>query len=73
MPTFESETFEDDVAEALRRLRSAGIQQVIVVNLTKQEFQLPVVRVVIPGLEGPDEHAGYVRGARADAIVEDQA
>ena len=73
VPAFESETFEDDVAEALRRLRSAGIQQVIVVNLTKQEFQLPVVRVVIPGLEGPDEHAGYVRGARANAILEGQA
>lgn len=73
VPAFESETFEDDVAEALRRLRSAGIQQVIVVDLTKQEFQLPVVRVVIPGLEGPDEHASYIRGARADAILEGQA
>jgi ribosomal protein S12 methylthiotransferase accessory factor len=73
VPSFGSEMFGDDVAEALRRLRSAGIQRVVVVDLTRQNFRLPVVRVVIPGLEGPDEHAGYVRGARAKAILKGQA
>jgi ribosomal protein S12 methylthiotransferase accessory factor len=73
VPSFESEVFADDLAEALRRLRTAGIQQVVAVDLTKQEFQIPVVRVVIPGLEGPDEHTGYVRGARANANREAQA
>lgn len=72
-PTFESETFGDDVAEALRRLQSADVQRVVVVDLTRQEFQLPVVRIVIPRLEGPDEHAGYVRGARAKAMLASQA
>lgn len=70
VPNVETETFEEDLHEMLRRLQSAGIEQVGVVDLTKTEFQLPVVRVVIPGLEGPDEHPGYVRGARAKALQE---
>ena len=73
VPSFESETFGDDLAKSLRRLQSVGMDQVVVVDLTRREFQLPVVRVVIPGLEGPDEHTGYVRGARANAIREAQA
>lgn len=73
VPSFESETFADDVAEALRRLRCAGIRQVVVVDLTRPEYRLPVVRMVIPGLEGPDEHAGYVPGARAKAYLVGQA
>ena len=73
VPTVEVETFADDVAAALGRLRSVGIEEVAVVDLTKPEFALPVVRVVIPGLEGPDGHAGYVRGPRATAVLEDRA
>ena len=34
------------------------------VDLTKQEFGIPVVRVVVPGLEGLVED-NYVPGARA--------
>lgn len=70
VPSFESEKFEEDLAEVLRRLQSVGIGHVAVVDLTKAGFGLPVVRVVVPGLEGPDEHAGYVRGARAKALRE---
>lgn len=70
VPSVERETFEEDLDELLRRLRAVGVKQVAMVDLTKKEFQLPVVRVVIPGLEGPDEHAGYVPGARAKAARE---
>ena len=73
VPTYESETFEDDINWAKKRLELAGIQRIVVVDLTKQEFQLPVVRVVIPGLKGPEqvfEH--YVPSAPAEAIQEDQ-
>jgi YcaO-like protein with predicted kinase domain len=73
VPTVEAETFADDVAEALGRLRSVGIKEVAVVDLTKPEYGLPVVRVVIPGLEGPDGHAGYVCGPRATAVLEGRA
>jgi len=69
-PNFESETFEDDVAWELARLRSAGIAHVIVVDLTKPEFGVPVVRVVIPGLEPGESAAGHFPGLRAQAILE---
>jgi YcaO-like protein with predicted kinase domain len=68
VPTHESETLEDDVRWELDQLQMAGIKEVVAVDLTKAEFQIPVVRVVIPGLEGPDG-AGYVPGRRARAIA----
>jgi ribosomal protein S12 methylthiotransferase accessory factor len=70
LPTHESDDFADDVNWELDGLRSVGISQVAVVDLTKPEFQIPVVRVVIPGLEGPIEKApGYVPGPRARALL----
>lgn len=73
IPSWDGETFEEDVTWELNRLRSAGITRVIVVNLTRPEFSLPVVRVVIPGLEGTDDSPGYAPGARARALVESRA
>ena len=69
VPSFESETIREDVDWILGRLRAVGIQQVLVVDLTKPEFGIPVVRVVIPGLEGPDMggRGDYVPGPRARA------
>ena len=40
------------------------------VDLTRPDFAIPVVRVVIPGLEGPDDHPRYVPGPRARAAGE---
>lgn len=70
VPSSESDTLRDDVEWVLGRLRSAGIQQVLVIDLTKPDFGLPVVRVVIPGLEGPDkgDRGDYVPGPRAHAV-----
>jgi ribosomal protein S12 methylthiotransferase accessory factor len=45
-------TFHEDVAVVLDRLRGAGLDSVVVVDLTDPELQIPVVRVVVPGLEG---------------------
>jgi ribosomal protein S12 methylthiotransferase accessory factor len=45
-------TFEDDVTVVLDRLTQAGLESVIVVDLTHPELQIPVVRVIVPGLEG---------------------
>jgi ribosomal protein S12 methylthiotransferase accessory factor len=50
-PTFESESFEDDVAWELKRVQEAGFGQVVLIDLTLPEFALPVVRVLIPGME----------------------
>jgi YcaO-like protein with predicted kinase domain len=69
VPSCESDTLREDLEWVLRRLRSVGIQQVLAVDLTKPELGLPVVRVVIPGLEGPDKggRGDYVPGPRAHA------
>jgi len=69
-PTFEGETLDDDVEWELERLRAVGIERVVSVDLTRPEFNLPVVRVVIPGLEGSALHPGYAPGARARARLE---
>ncbi len=54
-PSFDGDTFDADVAWELDALRSVGISEVAVVDLTREEFGIPVVRVVVPGLEGPVE------------------
>jgi YcaO-like protein with predicted kinase domain len=72
VPTWSAETFDEDIAWELDRLRSVGMKQVIVVNLTQPVFGLPVVRVVIPELEGSDHVPGYALGARAQTLLEGQ-
>lgn len=69
----DGETFNEDVAWQLECLRAAGTQHVVVVDLTKAEFGLPVARVVIPGLEGYDQVEGYAPGPRARARLGEQA
>ncbi len=65
VPTRESEDFEDDVRWLVERLAAAGIDQVATVDLTRPEFGIPVVRVIVPGLESLHGIPGYVPGARA--------
>ena len=70
VPSFEADDIAADVDWMLRQLARAGMAQALVVDLTIAEYGLPVVRVVVPGLEGPDKGPGsdYVPGARARAI-----
>lgn len=63
VPHWDGETLEDDVEWELKCLREAGIKRVVVVDLTKAEFELPVFRVIVPGLEAILE-PGYVPGKR---------
>lgn len=66
IPTFEGDGLADDVNWELSKLRSADISEVIVVDLTRDEFQIPVARVIIPGLEGPTRTVSNCRlGQRA--------
>jgi YcaO-like protein with predicted kinase domain len=69
-PTFEGETFNDDVNWQIDRLHNVGVRRVVVVDLRRREFRIPVVRVVIPGLEGFSETPDYAPGKRALARVE---
>lgn len=67
---FEGETLQDDVEWELERLESVGFQRVLVVDLTRLEFLIPVARVVIPGLEPGCNSMDYSFGCRAQAILE---
>jgi ribosomal protein S12 methylthiotransferase accessory factor len=69
VPTWEGETLDEDVAWELKRLRGAGFEHVQVVDLTKEEFGIPVVRVVIPGLECKGVIPNCVYGPRAQAVM----
>ncbi|HEV7667810.1 MAG TPA: YcaO-like family protein [Thermoanaerobaculia bacterium] len=68
-PDFAAETFEEDLAALLGRLASAGFSEVISVDLTHPGLDLPVVRIVVPGLETSREIPGWVPGMRARAVA----
>lgn len=65
VPTRLCDTLEGDLDTVLTRLGAVGITEVIAVDLTQPAFNIPVQRVVIPGLEGPHDHADYCPGRRA--------
>lgn len=71
VPTWNAETFDEDLCWELERLRSVGIEQAIAVDLSGPERDFSVVRMVVPGLEGIHEIPGYVAGRRARARLTD--
>jgi ribosomal protein S12 methylthiotransferase accessory factor len=54
---------------ALDRLGVAGGERAIAVDLSRPEFGIPVVRLVVPGLEWDPHHPNYRPGRRAQAIA----
>jgi ribosomal protein S12 methylthiotransferase accessory factor len=65
-----TDDFADDLAHLLARLREVACNQVVALDLTRPEIGVPVVRVVVPGLEAPHDDDGYVPGPRALAAQE---
>jgi YcaO-like protein with predicted kinase domain len=51
VPSFEADSFEEDVNWELGRIRETGFDRVIIFDLTREEFGVPVVRVIIPGMK----------------------
>jgi len=49
--SYDSDDFLLDVKYMLGRLEEAGLERAIVVDLTREEIGVPVVRVIVPGLE----------------------
>jgi len=62
-------TFEGDIEALGARLRRAGMTSAIAVDLSRAELGVPVVKVVIPGLEGHRAGTAYRAGARAVAAA----
>jgi ribosomal protein S12 methylthiotransferase accessory factor YcaO len=65
VPTFECRAPQEVLAWLLERLRDAGMPQVIAVDLTKPQINIPIVHIVIPELEGPNSATRYKPGPRA--------
>ena len=59
------ETFEQDIDVLVDGLANAGVDSAVVVDLSLKEVGVPVVKVVVPGLEPPADMPGYVPGPRA--------
>lgn len=56
----------DDIEVVLGSLMDAGFQSVVTVDLTRPELQVPVVRMIVPGLEvstmDPEREGGRLSG-----------
>lgn len=65
VPSLDADDVAVDLRWELERLRAAGIERVVAVNLTRPDLAIPVVRVVIPGLEWDCTHPAYIPGPRA--------
>jgi ribosomal protein S12 methylthiotransferase accessory factor len=68
-PTRGAETLDDDVAWELECLRRVGITRVVTVNLSHPDSGIAVVRIVIPGLEGPSVVRDLLPGERARGVL----
>ena len=64
-------TFEEDIAIILEKLKRAGLNQVIVFDLSPPDWDISVVRVIVPGLEATF-HTNYKPKKRAIAFAESQ-
>lgn len=67
--SWHSRNIAEDIDWQLGRLKACGINQVIAVNLTRKEFGIPVVKIIIPGLEGIASSPSYKFGPRAQKIL----
>jgi thioglycine synthase len=59
----DSDDFLEDIHRMISALKKQGLDRVIVVDLTRDEIGIPVVRVIVPGLESYAMDGGR-RGAR---------
>lgn len=65
VPNFATDDVTADTRWELERLRAIGVERIIAIDLTRPDFGIPVVRMVIPGLEWDCTHPDYIPGRRA--------
>ena len=70
LPSCAEASFEADLAALAARLAVAGVGPAVIVDLDRPEIGVAVVRALVPGLEGPDDHPSYTQGARARRVGE---
>jgi len=66
--SYDSDDFLTDIHFILDALSNKGLDRVIVVDLTREEIGIPVVRVIVPGLEvfamDPERRGDRVKNAK---------
>jgi len=65
---FSRDSFEDDIEMILQNLQAVGVESAVVVDLTRADVGIPVVKVIVPGLESPPHSVAYVPGERATSL-----
>ena len=73
VPTHLADSVGADLDHVVRQLERAGLDRVIFVDLGKPGMPLSVVRIIVPGLEGPTDLPSYVPGRRARALLASDA
>lgn len=68
----QNDTVEEDYAWVEERLTACGMTEKLVINLIRDQLGLPVVKVIVPGLEAPPE-LGCRPGARARQYLKKRA
>jgi ribosomal protein S12 methylthiotransferase accessory factor len=75
--SLDTNDFLDDIKHVMARLKAAGLERVIVVDLTRREIGISVVRVIVPGLEmyGVDGEriGGRCRNARKARVLQTES
>ena len=67
--SFDSDNAVTDLRWLIAQVQSAGLNQILAVNLSQYPQDIPIARVIVPGMEGIDSHAEYVPGRRARALL----
>jgi YcaO-like protein with predicted kinase domain len=65
VPSVAADDLGEDLQRELEHLSAAGFTRAVAVDLTLPNFAIPVVRLVVPGLEGDIRHPHYTPGTRA--------
>jgi ribosomal protein S12 methylthiotransferase accessory factor len=67
IPCLDTDDFLKDITYIIEALNKKGLDRVIVVDLTREEIGIPVVRVIVPGLEvfamDPERRGGRLANA----------
>jgi YcaO-like protein with predicted kinase domain len=73
VPDFYSKTFEEDLQHLISRLAAAHLTEIVMIDLTRPSIGIPVVRVIVPGLEGMNDFCTCKPGPRARALLRARA
>jgi ribosomal protein S12 methylthiotransferase accessory factor YcaO len=69
VPSFATDDLSEDLRWALGCLAAMRFGRAVAVDLTRSDFAIPVVRLVIPGLEWDPHHPNYRPGRRAQEVA----